>query len=191
MKFKKFIKDRQNAQKVVEFMKGVYTQVSEDGSSKPVDMYVLSEDNVNTDIIVLHGKVISNLEEDRGMRPMVPWEMYTFLNLMKEAGYKKNMSDIRSTVAVFSPSRSYYECACCLTDCKYTGSIVDVPVCVCGDSSYVPVRLCMSCRGKFMKELAKLVDLTEDVQETEPEVKKEEKVTFFGKIRKMFRRSGK
>lgn len=172
-------------------MKGVYIQVFEDGSSKPVEMYSLQEDSINTDIIVFSDKVISNLEEDRGLGPMVPWEMYTFLNLMKEAGYIKDKTYPESTVAIFSPSRGNYECACCLTDCKYTGSIVDVPMYVSGDSSYVPVRLCMSCRGKFLKELHKLVDLSEDVDEDPPVVKENKKDTLFGKIRKMFSKSGK
>ena len=173
-------------------MRSMYTQVYEDGSSKPVEMYILSEDTVNTSIIVFPNKVISRLTEDRGLMPMIPWEMYTFLNLMKEAGYTNDQSDPRSTVAVFSPSRRDSECACCLTDCKYTGSIVDVPVCVCGDSSYVSVRLCMSCRGKFMEEMKKLVDVSEDIPEVKSEDKPaEKKDTFFDKIRKMFRRSGK
>ena len=172
-------------------MKSVYTQVLEDGSSKPVEMYMISEDNINTNIIVFPNKVVSNLTEDRGLMPMIPWEMYTFLNLMREAGYTKDYSDPKSTAAVFSPSRSYSECACCLDDCKYTGAIVDVPVCVCGDSSYVSVRLCMSCRGKFMKEMKNLVDLSEDTQEVQETPKEEKKVTFFDKIQKMFRKSGK
>lgn len=161
MKFLGIIRERENAEKVVSFMKGIYSQAGKE-CSKPIDMYVITDDVVSYGIVVASDHVISALEEDRGIAPTEPWNLYTFMDLMRGAGYVMDKMAPGSNIALFTNTKEATHCSVCSTDCKYTGLIVDIPIYIGMDHLFVPVRMCTRCREQFIEELNALVDIRAD-----------------------------
>lgn len=185
MIFNKPLKDHEDAKKLIAFMQEIYYKVDGDKST-PIEMKIILN-NLNYEIVVSNDPVISTLDEDRGIYPTVPWHLYTFMNLMDSAGYVMDGSDNHSTVAIFYNKNSSSHCHACGTDCKYTGSVVGVPLKILGEYTMVPVRMCLGCASKFDAELNSLVDISgESASAVEDKPKKKPSIfkRFLGIFRK-------
>lgn len=176
MKLTKVIRDKDNAKKICEFMSGLY--IKQDGGG-PVSMYVLSENSVGVDIIVFGDKVKSKIGEDLSADYTEPWNLYTFLDLMRNAGYYMDNADKHSNVRIFKRKESY-ECCACLEDCKHTGTAVWIPVYSVDGPDFVPVRMCITCAAKYSDEYNRFIDLKNN--QPKPEDKECEKKGFFRKL---------
>ena len=188
MKFKKPASDLEDAKKLIEFMKSIYFVV--DGE-KPIGMEVITDDKINYNILVFSDPVISKLDEDRGLAPTIPWNMYTFVDLMHQAGYDRDKSDTGETVSIFYNRNMRTHCSVCVTDCKYTGSIVHVPVKICGEYIMAPTTMCLGCAAKFDDELKRLVDTNPENCEHKQNIQDKttsKKKGIFDKIFSIFRK---
>ena len=188
MKFKKPAKDVEDSKKLIAFMKDIYFIPREDGTEIPIGMSIITDDYIGSGIMVFADNVCSKLEEDRGIAPTEPWNLYTFMNLMKSAGFTMHKAAPGSTVVVFENTRDRYLCTACLNDCKYTGTIVDIPIKHTDECFFMPVRMCMTCASKFDKEFRALVDVRPEQPKPE-EPKEEPKKAGFWK--RLFGKAGK
>ena len=145
-------------------------------------MSIITDDYTGVSVMVFADKVCSKLEEDRGIPPTLPWNMYTFMNLMKNAGYEMEKTMPGSTVALFENVGNRYICASCLNDCKYTGTIVDVPMKVADENFFMSVRMCITCSKQFRKEYNALMDFTTDKPEQEKPKEEHKKVGFWKRL---------
>lgn len=190
MKFIKPAHDIKQATELIKFMQGIYYSIDGVDNEKPVEMSIIIDNGFDIDIIVFDNTVISTLVEDRGLKPCVPWELYTFMDLMRNAGYILINHHPGSSIARFTKTESDSTCAACLADCMYTGSRIDIPVNVSGYFEAVSVKLCLRCMDKYKTELSKLVDTSpcDNACDKDNSYDGSQKVGFFRRIFNKFRK---